>query len=83
MTIRNLEYLLAPKSVAMIGASPEPGSVGGRHRNLRAGGFDGPIWLVNPGHSDIDGVPVMLQWTLCRERRIWLSSPRRLTRFQV
>ena len=39
MTIRNLEYLLAPKSVAMIGASPEPGSVGlVVTRNLRAGG---------------------------------------------
>jgi acetyltransferase len=58
MTIRNLEYLLAPKSVAMIGASPEPGSVGlVVTRNLRSGGFKGPIWLVNPRHTDIDGVP--------------------------
>jgi len=58
MTIRNLEYLLAPKSVAMIGASPEPGSVGlVVTRNLRSGGFKGPIWLVNPRHTDIDCVP--------------------------
>lgn len=58
MTIRNLDYLLAPKSVAMIGASPEPGSVGLIvTRNLRAGGYKGPIRLVNPRRTEIDGVP--------------------------
>ena len=43
MTIRNLEYLLAPKSVALIGASPEAGSIGliiaG---NIAGAGFGGP-----------------------------------------
>src|SRR5690606_30003835 len=58
MTIRNLQHLLAPKSVAFIGASPQPGSVGLIvTQNLRAGGFDGPIWLVNPHRSDVEGVP--------------------------
>ncbi len=56
MTIRNLDKLLAPKSVAFIGASPEPGSVGAIvTANLQAGGFAGPIWLVNPHHPSIDG----------------------------
>ena len=54
MTIRNLEKLLAPKSVALIGASPAPGSVGAIvTTNLTAGGFSGPIWLVNPHHRSI------------------------------
>lgn len=58
MTIRNLEHLLGPKSVAFIGASPQPGSVGLIvTQNLRAGGFKGPIWLVNPRRSDVQGVP--------------------------
>src|SRR5690606_13500233 len=58
MTIRNLQHLLAPKSVAFIGASPQPGSVGLIvTQNLRAGGFDGPIWLVNPHRTDVEAVP--------------------------
>lgn len=58
MTVRNLEHLLAPKSVALIGASPEPGSVGLiLTRNLRAGGFAGPIWLVNPRRTEVEGIP--------------------------
>ncbi len=57
MTIRNLDKLLAPKSVAFIGASPEPASVGSIvAANLSAGGFAGPVWLVNPHHKSIDGV---------------------------
>jgi acetyltransferase len=56
MTIRNLEHLLNPKSVALIGASPEAGSVGNIvMRNLMAGGFKGPVWLVNPRHQTIEG----------------------------
>ncbi len=57
MTIRNLEKLLGPKSVAFIGASPEPASVGAIvTSNLMAGGFGGPLWLVNPHHESIDGM---------------------------
>ncbi len=58
MTIRNLEQLLAPKSVALIGASVKDGSVGLiTMRNLLRGGFGGPIWLVNPKHRHIEGHP--------------------------
>ncbi len=58
MTIRNLGKLLAPRSVAFIGASPEKGSVGAIvTANLSAGGFAGPLWLVNPHHRSVDGVP--------------------------
>jgi acetyltransferase len=58
MTIRNLDQLLAPKSVALIGASREEGSVGLiTARNLLRGGFAGPVWLVNPKYRDIEGYP--------------------------
>ena len=49
MSIRNLEHMLAPRSVAVIGASDRPHSVGNTvMRNLLADGFNGPVWPVNP-----------------------------------
>jgi acetyltransferase len=57
MSVRNLEKLFRPSSVALIGASPQPGSVGAVVlRNLRAAGFSGPIMAVNPRHETIDGL---------------------------
>ena len=59
MTIRHLDQLLTPRSVALFGASLRPGSVGATvWRNLRAGGFAGPLYPVNPKHRELDGVPV-------------------------
>ena len=56
MTVRNLTLLTAPKSVALIGASPQPGSVGLTvTRNLLAGNFAGDISLINPKYSEIEG----------------------------
>jgi acetyltransferase len=56
MSGRNLEYLLAPHSVALIGASDRPNSVGATvMRNLLAGRFDGSIWPVNVRHSKVAG----------------------------
>ena len=56
MTIRNLDHLLKPRAIALVGASPKAGSVGLiTSRNLRAGGFSGPIWLVNPKYRSIEG----------------------------
>jgi acetyltransferase len=49
LSIRNLEALFAPSSIALIGASNRPGSVGYvLARNLFDGGFAGPILTVNP-----------------------------------
>jgi len=57
MTVHNLNHLLAPKSVALIGASTRLGSVGATvARNLLGGGLPGPVWLVNPKHAEIGGV---------------------------
>ena len=56
MTMRNLDALLEPRSVALIGASPRPGSIGNTvTRNLLSGGFKGDIYLVNPKHASIEG----------------------------
>lgn len=57
MTIRNLEYLFQPRSVAVIGASTKSHSVGGTvMRNLLGGGFSGPIMPVNPKYQAVAGV---------------------------
>ncbi|MEZ5853113.1 MAG: bifunctional acetate--CoA ligase family protein/GNAT family N-acetyltransferase [Hyphomicrobiaceae bacterium] len=56
MTIRNLPALLQPSSVAFVGASTRPGSIGNiLARNLLSAGFNGPIRLVNPKQPVIDG----------------------------
>jgi acetyltransferase len=58
VTIRNLNHLLAPQSVALIGASDRPGSLGRVVlRNLRQGGFAGELALVNPKYASVDGLP--------------------------
>ena len=57
MSVRNLQALLRPKSVAVIGASDRPGSRGeALMRNLTAGGFAGPIWPVNPRLDAVMGL---------------------------
>lgn len=58
MSIRNLDALFAPNTVAVFGASERPGSVGATiWRNLRAE-FSGQLLGVNPKRREIDGVPV-------------------------
>ncbi len=53
------EALFDPRSVALIGASERPGSVGAvMLRNLTANGFAGTIELVNPKHDSLAGIKV-------------------------
>jgi acetyltransferase len=57
MTIRNLTYLLKPRSIALVGASKTPSSVGAvLARNLFKAGFEGPVMPVNPKHQAVEGV---------------------------
>lgn len=57
MTIRNLDKLFNPKSIALIGASNRPQSVGAvLAGNLFLSGFAGPVMPVNPKHQAIHGV---------------------------
>jgi acetyltransferase len=58
VTIRNLEYAVGPKSVAVFGASVRDGSVGRVvFDNIVNGGFEGEIWPVNPKYSQVAGRP--------------------------
>jgi acetyltransferase len=60
MSTRNLDKLMAPKSVVAIGASVRPHSVGAAvTRNLLDGGFAGEIHLVNSKGGEISGRPVL------------------------
>ncbi|MFZ1624577.1 MAG: bifunctional acetate--CoA ligase family protein/GNAT family N-acetyltransferase [Gammaproteobacteria bacterium] len=59
MSIRHLDQLFDPASVAVIGASQRPTSVGGTvWRNLNAGDFKGRVYAVNPKYRDFDGAAV-------------------------
>ena len=59
MSTRNLDVLLNPGSVVVVGASARPDSVGAiAWRNLRAGPFRGPVYAVNPKHRRLDGQSV-------------------------
>jgi acetyltransferase len=56
MSVRNLEALFAPASVAVIGISERPGNLGMVvWRNLQAGGFQGPVWLVDNRKRTVAG----------------------------
>ena len=56
MTIRNLEFLFRPKSIAVIGASDREGSVGATViRNVLSGGFSGPVYAVNRRGAEVAG----------------------------
>lgn len=58
-SIRNLDALFRPSSVAMIGASASPGKLG--HDilyNLIHAGFGGPIYPVNPKADELLGLKV-------------------------
>ena len=59
MSIRNLDKLFAPRSVALIGATSRLGAVGALVlRNLLRTGFKGEVMLVNPHHRELHGRPV-------------------------
>ena len=53
-----VECVLRPRSVAIVGASQRPGSIGAAvMANLVGGGFTGPIFPINPHASTIEGLP--------------------------
>jgi acyl-CoA synthetase (NDP forming) len=50
--------LLAPRSVAVVGASPREDAIGFRViRNLRRLGYPGSIFPINPRYADVSGLP--------------------------
>src|SRR4051794_12264341 len=62
MSTYRLNNLLSPRSVALVGASPRPGSVGRAIlRNIRKANFKGEFGLVNSRYAEIDGVAAVSQ----------------------
>ena len=57
MSVRNLDRLFNPDSVALIGATDRAGSVGAVvMRNLRRAGLRADLTLVSPHHQVLDGM---------------------------
>src|SRR3546814_19111959 len=57
MSTYALGSVFSPTSVAVVGASPRERSLGRLVlRQLREGGFAGPVGLVNPNYREIDGL---------------------------
>ncbi|MEM6677992.1 MAG: bifunctional acetate--CoA ligase family protein/GNAT family N-acetyltransferase [Pseudomonadota bacterium] len=58
MSIRHLDQLLSPASIAVIGATERERAAGRAVlEELIAGGFEGPIWPVNPKHERVCDLP--------------------------
>jgi acetyltransferase len=57
MSTYRLKNVLSPRSVALVGASPRPRSVGRAILgNIRKAQFQGEFGIVNPHYAEIDGV---------------------------
>ena len=59
MSIRNLDRLFRPASVAIVGATDRPHTVGAAlMHSVTQAGFRGPIYPVNPRGGTLHGLPV-------------------------
>src|SRR6266568_1929292 len=64
-----LAPLLAPRSVAVIGASSRPDSLGRVvYENLLGGAFQGELFAVNPNHAQVLGRPAFASVTAIGQR---------------
>ena len=58
MAINQLEYLLRPRSVAIVGASQKAGAIGHTTvKNFKDLGFQGKVYCVNPRYNEVEGFP--------------------------
>ncbi len=56
-----LQKVFEPESVAVVGASERPESVGAQVlRNLVEGGFSGEVYPVNPRYEALQGLAVVM-----------------------
>src|SRR6516165_1297235 len=57
MSTYRLDRLMSPRSIAVVGASPNANSVG-RHiiANIKDAGFAGSVDVVNPHYAEIEGI---------------------------
>jgi len=57
-SVNAMRAFLFPRSVAVIGASRDPSTIGGQlFHNLLTAGFGGPVYPVNPRADVVHGVP--------------------------
>jgi acyl-CoA synthetase (NDP forming) len=57
MTVASLQPFLTPRSIAILGASQDPNKVGGRPLHyLMKYGFKGPVYPINPGRPEVQGL---------------------------
>ena len=57
-TLEEMRRIFRPRGVAVVGASSTPGKLGyAIVENLKNGGFEGGIYPVNPGATEILGYP--------------------------
>jgi len=55
--VSSLRPFFEPASVAVLGASPRPGSIGGKIcHNIVAGGFPGPVYPINRSGESVAGL---------------------------
>lgn len=60
MSTFGLERVFSPRSIAVVGGSPRPSSLGAAVlRNIKASGFGGKVGVVNRQYADVDGVPTV------------------------
>jgi acyl-CoA synthetase (NDP forming) len=64
-----LEKLIKPQSIAVVGASERPDAIGTRViRNLRRFGYGGRIYPVNPRYAEVEGLPCVPSLSVLPER---------------
>ncbi|MDF0732180.1 acetate--CoA ligase family protein [Pseudomonas entomophila] len=73
----NLKRLLAPRHLAFVGGR----SMARALKRCAEGGFAGPLWLVNPQHASIEGVPCVASVAElpCGPDAVFIATHRELT----
>lgn len=86
MSTYSLQSIFSPASVAVVGGSPRERSIGRAVlHNLQAGGFPGPIGVVNPRHREIEGIASVarLQDLAFRPELVVIATPAAMAPRQV
>ena len=68
MPTDQLDALLRPNCVAVIGASADPRKVSGMVLSRLLSGFKGSVLAVNPGQREVQGVPALKSLSEAREQ---------------
>jgi len=73
----NLKRLLAPRHLAFVGGR----SMARALKRCADGGFTGPMWLVNPQHDSLDGIPCVRRVAdlPCGPDAVFIATNRELT----